>query len=233
LTLKLELRRVDNVLGIYEVDGVDGRMPARMRWLHPDAAKAFAVIAPWAVVSDMFRSPESSLNAIRTKVGAKPPGFSAHNFGLAVDLDIAASRQNLAARVGSRRAITKAELDEALEAAGWFCHRRDHAMDHEAWHFNYLGVVTQVSARYRTTEGWIEGRIRQLYGAALELDDRGAQSALKRLRLYSGAIDGKVGPLTREATRVFQRAWGLVETGRLDARTQRTLAYVAADRPDA
>ncbi len=211
----------DYVAGIYTVGGKPGRMPDRMRYLHPEAAIDYAKIQSWAVVSDMFRSPESSLEAVRAKRGAQPPGYSAHNYGLAIDLDIDASMKRLGVK-------TKRELDEACEAAGWFCHRRDHTMGFESWHMNNLGVGAKPQGERTSDE--IEARIQALYGASLKLKPREAQSALKRLRFYSGAVDGDIGPLSREAIRAFQRAWGVHENGMLDVKTQRTLAYVSADK---
>lgn len=229
LHLRLTPLAHDKVIGIYKVGGVAARLPERMRYLHPDAARAFGAIEEWAVISDMFRSPESSLRAVREQRGALPPGFSAHNFGLAIDLDLNESRQNLARRIG-RPTVSKAELDEAMESAGWFCHRRDHTNGFEAWHYNALLIGAYIPASNRTTAPLIEARILELYGADLNPVDVECQAALKRLGLYGGAIDGAIGPLSREAVRAFQRTWGLAETGKLEPKTRRTLAYVAAVR---
>lgn len=57
----------------------------------------------------------------------------------------------------------------------------------------------------------------RLTGKALTLSDpstdlstsEGLQSALKKLGLYTGEVDGAIGPLTREAVRVFQSEYGL------------------------
>lgn len=222
MTMHLSLVPVPPCLGIYAVAGLGFKsLPPRMRYLHPDAARAFAAISGWAVVSDMFRSPESSLRAVREGRGARPPGYSAHNYGLAIDVDIKASMRGLGV-------ATKAALDAAMEAHGWLCHRRDHIVASEAWHYNYLGVGAKVAGALTSDE--IEARIVALYGAALTPDDRECQRLLAKLRFYSGEIDGDVGPLTREAARAFERAWGLNVDGVLDAKTRRTLAYVAADR---
>jgi hypothetical protein len=227
LRLRLTPLAADLVVGIYRCDGEDARMPARTRFLHPDAARAYASIASWAVVSDMLRSPESSLEAVRRGRGAAAPGYSAHNFGFAIDLDLPASCRNLGVERGKG---PKAELDAEMESIGWFCHRRDHKLESEAWHYNYLGVGTVIAPRFRSSAGFVESRIQALYGDLLEPDDSDCQAALGRLRMYHGAIDGDVGPLTREATRVFQRAWELRDTGVLDARTRRTMALVACER---
>ena len=221
--LDLKLVPVPPCHGIYDVKGLTFKsMPARMRFMHPDAAVAFALIAPWVVVSDMFRTPESSLQAVREGRGAQPPGFSAHNYGLAIDIDITPSRNALGVK-------TKAELDAAMEAVGFYCHRRDHVVAHEAWHYNFLGIGAKVAGTITSDE--VEARIIRLYGAALAPDDTECQRMLGRLKMYRGEIDGIIGPRSREAVRVFERGWGLNVDGVLDAKTRRTLAYVSADDP--
>ncbi len=42
---------------------------------------------------------------------------------------------------------------------------------------------------------------------------RDIQQALKNAGFYQGNVDGKAGPLTREATKEFQRVHGLVDDG--------------------
>jgi hypothetical protein len=221
LTLSLASLSAQAVRGIY--GPARNQLPARMRFLHPDAAASYVRLADFLVVSDMFRSPESSLQAVREKRGAQPPAFSAHNYGLAIDLDIQATLTNLETTI-------KAQLDANMEASGWFCHRRDHRSDHEAWHYNFLGVGAEIPGNLRSTASLIEARIVELGGKDLAPDDSESQEMLKKLHLYSGEIDGKIGPLSAEAIRVFQRAWGLVETGALEPRTRRTLAYVSCER---
>ncbi len=51
-----------------------------------------------------------------------------------------------------------------------------------------------------------------------------AQSALKQKGLYSGPVDGRLGPKTRHAISQFQRESGLKQTAQLDARTMTELA---------
>lgn len=220
--LTLKLAPVPPCLGIYTVKGIAFKsMPERMRYLHPEAAHAFVAIAPWAVVSDMFRSPESSLQAVREGRGAQPPGYSAHNYGLAIDIDIKRTMENLGIK-------TKAELDAYMEARGWYCHRRDHVVAFEAWHYNYLGVNATVAGTITSDE--VEKEIQRRYGVALAPDDRACQRMLAKLGMYAGEIDGIIGPRSREAIRVFERAWGLNVDGVLDAKTRRTLAYVSCVR---
>jgi len=221
LTLELRALANEEVRGIYGDN--ENEMPKRCRFLHPEAFDSYLEMKQQVVVSDMFRSPESSLEAVRRGRGAQPPAYSAHNYGLAIDLEIKQTMKELGVK-------SKAALDEEMESRGWFCHRRDHELEHEAWHYNFLGRGTQIGSQFRSTSGWIEARIGQIYGAFFDLDEKEAQIALQKLRLYGGAIDGKIGPISREAISAFQRTWGLPESGRLDTRTKRTLAYVAAER---
>jgi len=51
----------------------------------------------------------------------------------------------------------------------------------------------------------------------------GVQVALRALGLYLGSIDGVVGPKTAAAVRAAQGRFGLPVTGRIDARTRRSL----------
>jgi hypothetical protein len=226
--MKLKLKALPpTVRGIYEVGGVAGRMPARTLFLEPAAADSFIRdLLPLVIVSDVLRSPESSLAAVRRRCGAQAPGFSAHNYGWAIDID---TKPTMAA--GGYK--SKAALDEAMEARGWFCHRRDHALDSESWHYNHLGVGYVVSAKQRSTAPDVEALIVARYGADMAPSDAECQAMLASLRMYSGAVDGIAGDLTREAVRVFQRAWAskrVTETGKLDANTRRTLALVTATR---
>jgi len=218
----------DRVRGVYKVGGVDGRMPARALFLQRDAAHSFLDdLAEVVTVSDVFRSAESSLAAVREGRGAKAPGYSGHNFGLSIDLDVPATQKAIGAGVGVN---AKRVLDDWLAVRGWYCHRSDHAVPrwkpvpNEAWHANFLpGHVWGNSS-----PAALEARIVELYGGAFVLDEPAQQTALATLRLYHGAIDGDLGPLSKEGLRSFQRTWNLPETGKADSRTQRTLAFVSA-----
>jgi hypothetical protein len=222
LTLKLEALPADRVKGIYKIGGVEGRMPARALFLHPAAAPSFLEMTDRLVCSDIFRTAEASLAAVKANRGAQPPGYSAHNFGLAIDLDVKATMKNIPL-------ANKEQLDFFMEVKGWFCHRRDHTMDSESWHYTFLGVGADVSPRVKTIVNYTEARILEVYGKSFSPDDAECQRLLQKLRIYSGEVDGKIGPQSKAAIGVFQRGWGLTE-GPLDAKTRRTLALVAADR---
>lgn len=213
-------------------------LPARMALLHPEAADSIEALQKAAgsriVLSDAFRTPESSLQAARAKRGVQPPGFSAHNFGLAIDVDVDATLKawNLSYSL----------LCGTLADYGWHCHRRDGGRGMESWHFNFLGTgpastrfLNLVSAMPSTWARAAEARILDLYGPDLTMTAHEAQVALEKLRFYNGAIDGVIGPRTRAAIGAFQRAWEVrfnegenPET--LTPRTQRVLAVVSAVR---
>jgi hypothetical protein len=209
------------------------QLPERAMFLHPEAAASLARIEEMhpagLVLSDVYRSAEASLAAVRAGRGAQAPGFSAHNYGLAVDLDVGRVLQR------GLVAVDYQGLLDFMASHGWHCHRRDGRRGHEDWHFNFLGAgaaahLARTSPSILRRGTWsraAESRIVELYGAQLALSGVEVQAALKALGFYRGALDGALGPLSREAVAAFQRAWGVKEDG-AGPRTQRTLAYVAA-----
>jgi len=251
LTLQLASLPTGKVEGVYGAQ--KNELPYRMRLLAPDAAESYLrELAGAVVVSDMFRSPESSLAAVRAGRGAQPPSRSLHNFGIAIDLDTGRTRKKMVMDLGMP-SVSKKELDDWMEKRGWYCHRRDHGSgktkDHpsdESWHYNFLGVGAMISPTVKSTSGYAEQEIVKRYGAAwTNVTDKEAQQLLTELRLYHGAIDGDLGPLSTEAIRAFQRTWGLIATnaqgkevatrkavlvGVLEPFTVRTLVYVTCAR---
>lgn len=224
----------DRVKGIYTIGGVPGRMPPRALFLHPSVvgdlssqvAGSFAEVLHYATISDMFRSAESSLAAVKSGRGAQPPGFSAHNFGLAIDIDVRRTMKALGLK-------TKAELDTWMRARGLRCFRRDGKITDlrgESHHYHAVGDEV-VFTSDRSTNPAIQRRIETMYGATWDtVDPKVAQAQLARLALYRGDIDGIIGPVSKSAVRVFRRGWGLGDSDRLDQRTFRTLIYVASGR---
>ena len=228
--LKITLTQLDNVLGIYGT--TKDVMPARMSRLHPEAAAAFhaaeAALGQRIRVSDMFRTAEQSLQAMQQKIGVQPPGFSLHNYGIAIDVDVDAMLPAFKSK--------KAEMDLFMRGFGWWCHRRDAKRGMEDWHFNYLGpngtMLIQAADKPKartSTSAAADARIQALYGPGLSLTPTEVQECLAHLKLYGGEIDGKIGPRSKEAIMAFQRTWKLAATGDVDERTERTLAYVSAD----
>jgi hypothetical protein len=228
--LTIKLQRVPNVLGIYGKS--KDEFPQSASWLHPDAARGFAALQAGlgqrVRVSDVFRTAEQSLAARAMKSGVQPPGFSLHNYGIAIDIHTDAMLAALK--------LDKPALDKRFTEHGWFCHRKDGKRGMEDWHFNFLGVGDEAapflaaSAKSSNTSAAGDAKIRAIHGDDLTLTPAEAQEALKKLRMYHGDLDGKFGPRSQQALMVFQRAWKLVDSGVLDAKTERTLAYVTANR---
>lgn len=225
--LQLKLMRVQNVVGIY--GPTKDQFAARMSYLQPDACQAYQLATKSLSlrVSDMFRTADESLRAKASKQGVQPPGYSAHNYGMAIDIDTDA--------VMATTKLSKPDLDKAMEGFGWWCHRKDGKRGSEDWHYNYLGVVQDAqpyldAAKTSTVRSAaVEARIRAVFGADLILTPEEAQIGLSKMKLYHGEIDGRFGGGSLQALKAFQRAWGLPVTGQLDARTERTLAYVTAE----
>lgn len=228
--MKLKLQQVSpHTRGIYTVKGKGpDSMPDRMLRLHPDAAVSFAAMEAKTplVYSDVWRSAEESLRACQEKRGVQPPAFSAHNYGLAVDVAVDATL--------ARTGWTYQNLLDFMAKFDWHCYRRDGKLGSESWHFNYLGSEsTAALVKAGTGNAWsmaAEHMIQFYYGAQLALTPLEVQQALKELRIYNGPLDGDIGPRSKTAIQAFERAWVLAEQGvYANPRMQRTLAFVTAD----
>ncbi len=231
MKLNLATLPTTEVFGIYGAG--EDEMPTRARFLAPDAVEGFRqvqkALGMRIRISDMFRSADSSLAAVRAGRGAQMPGYSAHSYGLAIDVDL-----TWMLKKSGGGFATKAAMDAFFESYNWWCHRVDHKLDHEAWHLNW--DIKEFLQPEDTTRGpALERKLQSLYSSQFVLTLVESQEKLKGLRFYSGAVDGKLGPLTREAVEAFQRAWGVSEhrvgkreVGTLGIMTQRILAYVTA-----
>jgi hypothetical protein len=227
--MKLRLRALPaTVRGIYATRAGPNTLPERFRRLAPDAADALLRLEAATgglIYTDMLRSAEESLAARKRKVGVAAPGWSGHNWGFSVDVAV---EETLKLRFWKY-----ADLLEAMRVHGWHCHRRDGAVGYrqmESWHFNYFGddAAKWLAHAHESWSAPVEHLIEAVYGP-FQLTVREAQAALAKLRMYSGDVDGLLGPITRESILAFQRAWLLIPHGVLDARTERTLLLVAAD----
>lgn len=207
-------------------------VPKWMRVLAPDAAASILKLeteqGPLSY-TDIWRSAEVSRLARATKRGVQPPGYSAHNYGLAVDFDIDGTMK--------LRKWSYAQMLAILEGYGWYCHRRDGASGKsESWHFNYLGAAVRKylpladPKRARTWAAPAEQLMADRYGKQMKLSAIEVQAALKSVRMYAGDLDGRLGPISKQGILAFQRAWGLAPTGLSDESFQRTLAFVTATR---
>jgi len=227
----LRLTRLPDTLKGPSDDVYHGRVPARARFLQKGAADALLQLESdigHLVYTDIFRSPEASLLAVRTRRGVQRPAYSGHNYGLSFDI----ATEDTLATLG----MDYKNLSVAMEAHGFYCHRRDLSDGSESWHWNWLGddastcLKDVVPTDHNTWKLAVEARIEQFYGHDFGLSPIEIQAGLAKLSLYHGAFDGKLGSLTSEAILAFQRSWGLTEDGIAGPITQRTLAYVSADR---
>lgn len=226
----LNLVKIDaeKITGIYGSSRT--RFPVRMSYLHPDAAFSFDYCNDFGnfglVLSDMWRSAGASY---RSKYpidkppsrAHKAPAFSAHNYGLAIDVAVTKTLKNTK--------LTKKELDEYMAGHGWWCHRLDHQRGSEDWHYNYLGFLYE--PRTKRTSIDIENKICLMYedewnNLSLEDIQELLNATVPRLSLK---VDGKVGPKTKKAVRTFQKLWGLQVDGKVGPITARTLWFVWAE----
>lgn len=219
----------DEVYGIYGAN--KDKLAARMRFLHPDAAKSFRIMNAEIRIrcSDMLRTPEGSLLNRRRKGRGLRPGWSGHNYGFSIDIDYG--------WIMKENGLSKVELDEWMASYGWYCHNiPGETRSYEAWHYNYLDdeVEYYLSFRTQSKRTWskpISTKIEDYYGHWWKkADTKTVQTALKSLKMYNGDIDGDYGDLLKEAVYVFQRAWDLDVDGAAGPQTKRTLMLVSAEK---
>lgn len=230
------LKQVPNVLGIYGTGkgGIPAGdyFPPSAALLHPDAAAAYQAVeaanGKRLRVSDIFRSPESSLMAMQQKTGVQPPGYSGHNFGFSIDVATDACLKSFG--------MTKKEFDEMMESHGWYCHRKDRARGFEDWHYNHFGIGADAApylaacAQSTVTSAGVEAKMLKIYGPSFKLDLLTLQTLLQKLKMYGGSLDGDWGPKSQAAVLAFERAWKLPEDGSPDPKMMRTLATVSAEK---
>lgn len=200
--------------------GYEGKMPPRADWLHPLAQVDYERIQGEVVVSDKYRSAESSFVAMQKKSGVLPPGRSRHGFGLAIDVSVAPSMKLVGVR-------TKEAFDDWMASRNWHCHRLDHLLLSECWHYNWLPDFRGVLRNERSTNPAGERQLMAMYGEHLAPGAVARQRALAKLGFYRGDDDGVLGSLSIAAGQAFCRAWKLPRLWAPDM--LRTLAFVAAE----
>ena len=226
--MKLLLSKLPRLRGIY-----DGKVPTWALYLHPDAAASLLKLESdtgGLIYTSVWRSANGSLWAIKNKSGALPPGYSAHNYGLAIDLTVD--------QIMDQFGWSYAEVLDLMEKYGWYCHRRDGRKKFESWHFNYLGLPNEAenylqlaTSKSSTWKLPIERRVCEQYEHYWKgMDLRDVQTALKKLKFYMEKVDGLWGPYSREALQSFQRAYKMRETSRPGERDRRTLAFCTATK---
>lgn len=223
--LTIKLKPLGTVRGIYGVNS--NLFPARAAFMHPEAAAAFLALEKDEgplVYSDILRGAAESLAAVKAKRGSQPPGYSGHNFGLAFDIAVD--------QVMKEKRWTYDRMCAALEEHGFYGYRQDRSRGPEDWHFNFVGthskeILRRTSAR-NLWQTAAEECIRVHYPSITPMGAVDIQTALKKLRLYPGDIDGSLGPLSYTAINLFNQQWGIGQNA-IGERFQRTLAFVAAD----
>lgn len=203
----------------------------RMPYLAPDAAAALLAVerdTDGLIYMDMWRDPMASLLARRTSRTSQLPGYSSHNYGLAVDLNVKA--------ILDEKKIRYEDLLRIMKKRGWVCHRRDGQGDlNEANHFNFLGEYAEkylVKCTMDPTTWQIaaELRIWERFGHEFQIDLKMVQVLLAKLKFYAGPVTGQKDQYTREAILAFQRAWDLIHSGSNDMTTCRALVVICAER---
>jgi len=204
--------------------------PAKNKLLAIDAAASLKLVEKESgglVYSDMWQDGVDVFRASRMSPGSPRPGYSSHQFGFGLDLDLPASLDRLK--------ISYPELLKFMEKNFWYCYRRDGAPALcGSEHFDYFG---EKALRYllKATHDPIkwpraaEERIYELYGDDFQLSLAQVQGGLSKLGLYSLPISGELDTYTREALMVFQRAWKLTEDGTASQSTCRVLSVRTAD----
>jgi hypothetical protein len=223
--LIIKLKSLGTVRGIYGPN--KDQFPSRASFMHPDAADAFNAMrneyGPLRF-SDILRGADESLKAVQEGKGAQMPGYSGHNYGLSFDIDVIG--------VCREKKWDYDQLCTALQKYGFYSYRQDRSRGVEEWHFNYLGAnAARVIAATAARDKWqfaAEAMIDYYYPNITPLTSYEIQEGLKTCGMYSGNIDGDVGPLCKIAVNSFCQAWRLPND--MGPRFQRTLAFIAAER---
>ncbi len=224
--LTIRLKKLGAVRGIYGVN--KNLFPTRAAFMHPDAAAAFMKMETEAgpfVYSDILRGAEESLIACKNGRGSQPPGYSGHNFGLAFDIAVE--------QVLKEKRWKYDKLCGVLAMYGFYPYRQDLSLGPESWHFNFLGdkadaILKKTMARSQW-QNTAEESILEHYPNLTPMGAVDIQTCLKKLRLYTGDIDGSLGPISMAAVNLFNQTWN-IGANAVGERFQRTLAFIAAER---
>ncbi len=207
------------------------RGAVRSPYLAPEAALAFLAIekdTDGLVYKELYRDPTATLLARRLSRASQLPGYSCHNYGLSIDLDVKTILQE--------KKIRYEDLLYIMKKRGWICHRRDGLQDSPGWeHFTYLGEDSENLLRSCTMDPttWQypgEQLIWNQHGKHFKIGIEDVQALLAKLSFFSGTFTKQHDPYTREAILAFQRAWDLTQSGSPDMTLCRVLAYVSAER---
>lgn len=217
--MKLLLHQLHNVKG-------DISRP----FLAREAALSLATIekdTDGLIYRDVWRDAVSSLLARRIRKTSQLPGYSAHNYGLAVDLNIEA--------ILLQKKIQYEDLLWIMKRRGWYCHRRDGVEGQTgSEHFNFLGegadrYLARCTQDPTTWSAASEIKIWEFYHQDFQLSTKEVQILLSKICFFKAPFTEQRDIYTREAIIAFQRAWDLIQSGSPDMTLCRVLAFVTAD----
>jgi hypothetical protein len=217
--MKLLLHRLQNVKG-------DVSRP----FLAREAALSLATIekdTDGLIYRDMWRDAVSSLLARRMRKTSQLPGYSAHNYGLAVDLDVGA--------ILAQKKILYEDLLWLMKRRGWYCFRRDGAAEQTGSdHFNFLGeaadhYLSKCTLDPTTWSAASEIKIWEFYHEDFQISTKDVQLKLAKIGFFNAPFTEQRDIYTREAIMAFQRAWDLIQSGSPDMSLCRVLSFVTAD----
>lgn len=201
-----------------------------MAMLSPEAADSLLSLesdTDGLVYTDMWMDATTSLLTRRTRPGFPSPGYSSHNFGMAVDLDISTILKD--------KMIRYEDLLHIMKKRGWVCFRRDGLEGRSgSGHFDYLGSMPgkYLTSSTQDPATWLnpgEALIWEKYGSEFQIDIAKLQTLLSQIGFYHGPVTGQNDPYTREAIMAFQKAWDLIQNGFADTATCRALVFITAE----
>lgn len=203
----------------------------RRPFLAQDAAVSLAAVqvdTDGLIYTDMWRDGIDTLLAKTGKINkCHSVGYSPHNFGISVNLDIPT--------ILDQKKIRYEDIIWLMKRRGWYCFRRDGSQDQVgSGHFDFLGdgadaylsTSTQNPATWSTAA---EMKIWSLYHQYFSMEIKEVQEKLSKLGFFNGPFTGQLDTYTREAVIAFQRAWDIIQTGFPDITLCRALAFVSAE----
>lgn len=101
-----------------------------------------------------------------------------------------------------------------------------------------MGLVEGKAWNQREDVSYLRGRVEGMQtgfgqsgrAATIKSTPKRIQTALKNAGYYTGSVDGKIGPQTKQAVKEFQRTHGLSADGKVGQKTWTQLAqYLSAE----
>lgn len=217
--MKILLQKIPNIKG-----------EVRRPFLSHEAALALRTIekdTDGLIYKDMWRDAVATMAARRIRKSGQLPGYSPHNYGLSVDLDVEALLE--------QKKIRYEDLLWLMKKRGWYCFRRDGVEGQTGYdHFDFLGesadyYLSKCNQDPSTWSNAIEIKIWESYGQNFQTSTKEVQLQLAKIGFFKEPFTEHRDMYTREAIMAFQRAWDLIQSGSPDMTLCRVLAFVTAD----